>query len=762
MSKKKMNKKTKLIPSILITFVIFAVALVSLFPLVKNTKFGLDLAGGFEVLYKVESLDGKKVTKDMVDSTYKIIEKRINTLGVSEPVISVEGNNIRVQLAGVTNADTARDKISKVGSLTFRDTENNLLMTSDVLQSGQASVTTNEKGQYEISLKIKDKDTFYKVTKEVSEKEDNYITIWLDFEEGVDSYYHTDAEGNKTTEACGNLTTSNCLSAATVSQGFASDVVIQGNFEKEEAQSLVDLINSGSMPTKLEEISSRSVTASFGEDSLSKTLNASVVAVLVIIIMMIAIYKFSGLIASVGVVGYISLTLLIFNLIGGRLTLQGIAALVIGIGMAVDSSVISFARIKEELRKGCGLKTAFTLGTKESIMSIVDANTTTLLAAIILFIFGESSVKGFATMLIISVIVTFGVMVFLVRLLLSLFVRTEKFNNHKYLFIGYKEKEAKKKEYIFDFAKYRKIIYVFVMLIFILGGFLIYNKGLNLGIDFKGGSTITVASNKKIKSSDVKKDIKKLEYKLESIEKIDDNTVYVTVNDVLDNKETENTENYFNEKYDATTSVGAVSNIVKKNLTMNAIKALVIAIFGIIVYISVRFKFSYAVSSIVALVHDSLMIVILFALLRLEVSSIFIAAILAIIGYSINNTIVVFDRVRENKKKMFNNKIKKYEDLEKVVNVSLSQTFVRCMITTLTTLIPVISLIFLGSYEILNFNLALLFGLIVGAFSSLFIAAELWLDLEKRKIGKPKKKKWYEEDNKKKEPEELNVKGVNC
>lgn len=761
MNDKKMNKKTSFLSSILIALVIIIVASLSLFPLIKNVKFGLDLAGGFEVLYKVNSLDKKEVTKDMVNSTYKIIEKRINTLGVSEPSISIEGENIRVQLAGVSNADQVREKISKVGSLTFRDTSDNLLMTSSVLEAGKASVTTNERGAYEISLRVKDKDKFYEVTKSVSEKEDNYITIWLDFEEGVDSYYH-EVDGNKTVEPCGDLTNSRCLSAATVSQGFASDVVIQGNFTKDEAQGIVDLINSGSMPTKLEEISSRSVTASFGADSLDKTFIASVVGIAVIIALVIFIYKFSGFIASIGMICYIALTLIIFNLVGGRLTLQGIAALVIGIGMAVDSSVISFSRIKEELKKGCGLKTAFKSGTKESIISIIDANLTTLIAAIILFILGESSVKGFATMLIISIVVTFIVMVVLVRYLLSLFVRSEKFNNHKYLFIGFKEKN--KKEYKFNFVKYRKIIYVFVSLIFVVGGVLIYNKGLNLGIDFKGGSTITVTSKDKISETKIKKDIKDLKYDFESIEQIDDNTVYVTVSDVLNNEETESTENYFNDKYDATTSVGAVSNVVKKDLTKNAIKALIYAIVGIIIYISIRFKFSYAVSGIAALIHDSIMIVILFAILRLEVSSIFIAAILAIIGYSINNTIVIFDRIRENKKKLYNDRIKKREDLEEIVNLSLTQTLGRCIVTTITTLIPVVSLIVLGSYEILNFNLALLFGLIVGTFSSMFIAGELWLDLEKRKIGKPKKKKWYEEDpkNKKKEPEELNVKGINC
>lgn len=758
MNDKKMNKKITFKKSIFILLVVLILSTFFLVPLIKNIKFGLDLAGGFEILYKVDSLDGTKVTNDMVNSTYKIIEKRVNSLGVSEPVISVEGNNIRVQLAGINNADEARKTISKVGSLTFRDTSDNLLMTSDILDSGKASVNVNDKtGAYEISLKIKDKKTFYKVTKKISEQSDNYITIWLDFEDGVDSYYH-DNNGTKVKENCGD-SSSHCLSAATVSQGFASDVVIQGNFTKKEAEQTVELINSGSMPTKLTEVSSHSVSASFGADSLDKTLIASIVGISFIILVMLLLYKFSGFVASVGIISYTAITLLIFNLVGGRLTLQGLAALVIGIGMAVDSTVISFSRIKEELRNGAGVKTAFKSGTKQSIMSIIDANTTTLLVAIILFIFGESSVKGFATMLIISVIVTFIVMVGLTRYLISLFVRCEKFKNHKYLFIGYKDK--KKKEFKINYVKYYKIIFSLVVLIFTLGGVFIYNNGLKLGVDFKGGSSITVTSDN-INQKNIERTLQNLDYNINSIEKINNDTVYVTVSNVLTNEQADDLENQFKEKYNATTSVGAISNIVKKQLTLNAVKALIIALFFTIVYISIRFKFSYAISSIIALLHDSYMVVILFAFLNLEVSSIFIAAILAIIGYSINNTIVVFDRIRENKKKLYNNNIKKQEDLENIINTSLNQTSIRCIITTLTTLLPVVALIIFGSYEVLNFNLALLFGLIVGTFSSLFLAPEIWYLLEKRKIGKQKKKKWYDDDNKKTEPEELKVKGINC
>ena len=773
---KKNNLKIKISKAFMYLFLVLLISVVGVYYAIKNLNYGLDLQGGFEVLYEVESIDGSKVTADMVDSTYRIIDKRINSLGVSEPEIAIEGNNIRVTMAGIDNIDDARKTISTTAALTFRTVDGELLMTSDVLNSGKASVQYEAGRGYVIALSVKDYDTFYQKTKEVSEMENNLIVIWLDYEDTYKlenlgkgyGYYTTEPVTNEDgTESqtqilhmCGNLQNSNCLSVAGVSQGFASDVIIQGNFEAEEAQSLVDLINSGSMPTKLTEISSKTVTASFGENSLEKTFSAGVLGLALIALLLIVLYRFSGVIASISMLAYTALTLLIFTLVGGRLSLQGIAALVIGIGMAVDSAVISFSRIKEELRRGVSLKTAFLNGSKQSFISILDANVTTLIAAIILFMFGESSVKGFATMLIISIIVTFIVMVYLNKYLISLFVRSEKFENNKRGFIGYKEL---KKENKFDFVKPKNIVFTLVSVIIVLGCMFTYSEGLNLGIDFKGGSNIEINSNNKLVMSDIENDLIELEYKLEKIEQIDENRVYVTVDNVLNNEETNKVEEYFNEKYEATTSVGTISNQVKKDITRNAIKALIYACIGMIIYVSIRFKFSYGVSAIVALIHDCIMVLIIFSLFRFEVNSMFIAAILSIIGYSINNTIVVFDRIRENKTKLFKDKIKKYDNLKEIVNVSLRQTVLRCFITTVTTLLPVISLIVLGSHEIITFNIALLAGLVVGTFSSLFISSQVWMLIEKKNIGKDPNKHWYDDNKKgKKEKEELQVKGINC
>ena len=409
-------KKGKGLKKVITTSIVLVLLIVGLgflcVPLFKDLKFGLDLQGGFEILYKVESIDGSKMTSEKLTATYKTLSKRIDALGVNEPEIIIEGNDkIRVKLAGVKNPEEARSQLSTVATLTFRDTEDNLLMTSDVLKAGAAKIGQDDSGRPAVALTVKDKDKFYEVTKSVSEKENNMIVIWLDYNDLKNSY---EKEGS----LCGT-SGSNCLSAATVSQGFASDVIIQGNFTQDEVSNLVDLINSGSLPSKVTELSSNTVGASFGEQTLSTTLKAGVIAIAAIMLLLFVLYRFAGFVAAVSMVIYTVLVFGIFWVLGGVLTLPGIAALVLGIGMAVDSTVITFERIKEELLKGKSLPNAFKEGSKSSISAIIDSNITTLLVGIIMFTFGESSIKGFATMNIITVIVTMFTMVFLTRLLLG-------------------------------------------------------------------------------------------------------------------------------------------------------------------------------------------------------------------------------------------------------------------------------------------------------------------------------------------------------
>ena len=758
MKTKKNGKKRVIISSTILVLLMVGIGFLFM-PLFKNLKFGLDLQGGFEILYKATSIDGSKMTNEKITATYKTLSKRIDSLGVSEPEIVIEGNDkIRVKLAGVKNPEEARTQLSTVATLSFRDTEDNLLMSSDVLKAGGAKIGQDSAGNPAVALSVKDKDKFYEVTNEISKKEDNKIVIWLDYNDLRDSY-------KKEASVCGT-SESNCLSAATVSQGFASDVIIQGNFTQEEVSNLVDLINSGSLPSKLTEISSNTVGASFGEKTLSTTLTAGIIAIAAIVLILIVVYHFSGFISAVSMMIYTFLVFGVFWVVGGVLTLPGIAALVLGIGMAVDSNVITFARIKEELLKGKSLPNAFREGSKSSFSAIIDSNITTLIVAIIMFNLGESSIKGFATMLIITVIVTMFTMVFLTRTLLKLFVKTDFFNDKIKLFINVnkedipdvsKNEEVKPNRFSkINFLKYKKVCMGISLLIILVGCLFLGFKGFNLSIDYKTGTVITVVTEKKLSKDGLNADMKELNLKASNIT-ISDDESSIRIDDALDGETVKKVNSYFEDKYDAKVNIGVVSNIVQKELVKNAILSVLIALIGIIVYVSIRFKFSYAVGGTLALIHDVLIMFSVFAICRFQVSSMFIAAVLAIIGYSINDTIVSFDRIRENIGNA-NDKKMTVDKLEEIANRSIQETFTRTIYTTITTLLPVIILMILGSSGIFTFNIAMLIGLIAGTYSSIFIATVFFLMLEKKNIGKTEKKKRIYKDT----LEEKKVKGVNC
>lgn len=724
--------KKSFIKRIVIFFVVIALFSLVYIPLFNDMKFGLDLKGGFEVLYQVKRSDGKKLTSNDMNSTYDVLKRNVDSLGVSEPEITMEGTDrIRVKLAGVTDIEGARRALSNVANISFRDTDDKLLMDSSVIKS--AKLSSDESGKPAISLQVADKAKFLEATTEISEKEagKNVMVIWYNFEKGVNSY-------SKDKENCGNEG-SVCLSAATVSQGFSSDVIITGNFEKEEAESLATSINAGSISTKLSEISSQNVNASYGEGVLSKTLTAGIIGMILVIVFMTILYKFSGFISGVNLLLYMLVVMGIFWLIGGVLTLPGIAALVLGIGMAVDSCVVTNERIKEELQQGKSLKSAYEAGNSESWSTIFDANVTTLIVAIVLFIFGESSIKGFATMLMITIFATMFIMVFINRKVLKMFVNTKLFDKKPNSFIRYEKKNKKETKKInIDSISLIKKCFTVTIIYLVIGVVYLCVNGLNLGIDFRSGSDITLSADN-MKVSEVKKDLEDMGYKVVSINKQENNEIYVRLNNELKEDGINKVNNHFEEKYNAKSEINVVTNIVKQELVKNAIYSVLIAAIAIIIYISFRFKFSYAMSSILALTHDVLFVIILFALFKIEVNVIFIAAILTIVGYSINNTIVVFDRIRENMAS-YKTKLTK-DELKDVVNKSISETFNRAIYTTITTLIPVVCLILLGSKGILPFNIALIFGLIAGTYSSVLLAGQIWYMVEKKNCKKIENKK---------------------
>ena len=732
----------------IICALIVIIGILSINRILNNISYGIDLQGGFEILYNVEPLvEGDKITDEDLENTYKAIVNRIDTLGVSEPVITIEGSNlIRIQLPGVKSEEEARERISTTAVLSFRDTNDKLLLTSDVLGRGGAALNQNSQTlAYQVRLDIKDIEEFYKVTKELASRPDgeNLMVTWLDFDSEKDSYANEK-------ESCGRDGNMKCISAAYVHEGLSSSsVVIEGNFTREEAQNLVDLINSGSLPTKLtEEATPKSVSPSFGEETITKTGIAGIIAFSIIALILMFKYKLSGLVGSVTLFLYLLLVFLLFNSVGGVLTLPGIAALILGIGMAVDSIIISNERIKDEYDKSGKLNIAFKEGYKNSLRSIIDANITTFIAAVVLYIFSESSVRGFATMLIITIIVTILTTVLLYRLLLSFLISSNKYKDKENVLFG---RVSKKREY--DYVKIAKVPMIVSLSIILIGiGFVIF-RGYNFGVDFTGGTNIVLSSTKDIDFNKVKEivkdyDVRDYDYYIGSKKE-----GYIVLNDILDEETELNIKNELG-KLEIETSVNEISTLVTESLTKNAIKALIYSLIAIIIYVAIRFNFNYAITGILMLIHDVLIILAVFAIFHISVDFIIVAALLTIIGYSINDTIVIFDRIRENRKKLYGNKKKLSKDeLKNLVNTSSINTINRNIWTSITTIVAVVTLICVGLNDILTFNIAILIGLIAGTISSLLIGPRIWMAFEKKSMDKPE-----EEDD---EPTELKIKGIN-
>ena len=739
-----MKKKPSRIISMLLIVVLLGTAIgLTYKDIVKDVNLGLDLQGGFEVLYQVEPLEkDDTIEQKDVEATASTLDSRVNVLGVSEPNIQIEeGNRIRVQLAGVENQQEARELLSTQAELTIRDVEDNVLLSGKDLVQGGASQGYDDLNQPIVSLKLKDASKFHEITKEISEKQKgaNLLVIWMDFEEGVDSFVE---EAKKED--------SKYISAASVDKPINStEVMISGGFGDKEglqrAQNIAALLNSGALPVKLTEIYSTSVGAQFGEEALDKTVTAGLIGVMIVLIYMLIFYRVPGLIASVTLVVYIYLTLVMFNLISGVLTLPGIAALILGVGMAVDANIILYERIKEEIRIGRSIKESYKKGANQSLWTIIDANLTTLIAAIILFIFGTSSVKGFATMLLLSILMSFVTAVFLTRVLMRLLVSSGWMDNKPQLF-GLKKKHihniregvnVQELTTVWDglkFAEHAKKFFLLSGLIIVAGIAILSIYRLNLGIDFTSGTRADIVAESNTTEQSVRDDLVELGLEPESLTKSGDKTVVARYSKDLDKNQIAELQSFFEEKYGETPMTSTVSPVVGQELVKNAIKALLIASVAIIIYVSIRFEWRMGLPAVLALLHDVFIMIAVFSFFRLEVDITFIAAVLTIVGYSINDTIVTLDRIRENNKKM-----KVYhseDDINRLINTSLRQTMTRSLNTVITVIIVVVFLVFMGSESIFTFSVALLVGLISGVYSSLFIAIQLWGVLKKRQLRK--------------------------
>ncbi|MDR7652076.1 protein translocase subunit SecDF [Staphylococcus argenteus] len=759
-----MKKSSRIIAFLLLVVLLFAGMAATYKSVVKNVNLGLDLQGGFEVLYQVDPLHkGDKIDKKALQSTAQTLENRVNVLGVSEPKIQVEEpNRIRVQLAGVTDQNEARKILSSQANLTIRDAEDKVKLNgSDIKQGSAKQEFKQETNQPTVTFKVKDKNKFKKVTEEISKKRDNVMVVWLDFKKG-DSYKKEAQKKNP-----------KFISAASVDQPINSDSVeISGGFKGQEgvkkAKQIAELLNAGSLPVDLKEIYSNSVGAQFGQDALDKTVFASFIGVALIYLFMLGFYRLPGLVAIIALTTYVYLTLVAFNFISGVLTLPGLAALVLGVGMAVDANIIMYERIKDELRIGRTIKQAFSKANKSSFLTIFDSNLTTVIAAAVLFFFGESSVKGFATMLLLGILMIFVTAVFLSRFLLSLLVSSNVFKNQYWLFGVNKNKRHNISEGVdvhdlktsfekWNFVKLAKPLIGVSILIVVVGLVILYIFKLNLGIDFSSGTRVDFQSKQTISQQKVEQVVKDSGLKADQIQinGKDNKVATVQFKDDLtraqDNKLSDNIKSKFGDR----PQINTVSPIIGQELAKNAMLALIYASIGIIIYVSLRFEWRMGLSSVLALLHDVFIIVAIFSLFRIEVDLTFIAAVLTIVGYSINDTIVTFDRVRENLQKI--KVITTPEQIDDIVNRSIRQTMTRSVNTVLTVIVVVVAILFFGAPTIFNFTLALFIGLISGVFSSIFIAVPLWGMMKKRQLKKSPKHKLVVYKDKKSNDEKILV-----
>jgi protein-export membrane protein SecD/preprotein translocase SecF subunit len=744
-----MVKRSRIVAFLLLIILIGSAMGATTQNILKDIKLGLDLQGGFEVLYEVTPLEkGQEIDRETLTSTAEALERRVNVLGVSEPNIQIEGDNrIRVQLAGVKDQNKAREILSTEANLTFRDVNDRVMMDGGDLEENGAKQSFDQQNKPSISITLKDGDQFGEITKEIRDMyPENQLIIWLDFEEGKDSYKEERMKPEP--RFLSNPNVDKILNQ--------KNVEITGNFTIEEAQQLASLLNAGSLPVNLEETYSTSVGAKFGEQALNETIFAGIIGILAVFVFMLVLYRIPGIVAVITLSIYVYLILLVFDWMNGVLTLPGIAALILGVGMAVDANIITYERIKEELKVGRNIKAAFDAGSKGSLSTIFDANITTLLAAIVLFAYGTSSVKGFATMLIISILASFITAVFGARLFLGLLVNSGLFKNKPGLF-GVKPSEVhdisegldsldlKTRFDRFDFIKSRNKFFTASAVLIGLGLIALLVFRLNLGIDFASGTRVEVLSDNKLTAEQLKEELTKVDLETDDIVISGENNEIgvARFKGVLSKDEISELKSHFKEEFGAEPNVGTVSPTIGKELAKNAMIAIAIASVGIIIYVTIRFEIYMALAAIIALLHDAFFIVVLFSMTRLEVDITFIAAVLTIVGYSINDTIVTFDRMRENMEKK--KRLKTPQDIADVVNTALRQTLGRSVNTILTVVITVVALLIFGSASIWNFSFALLIGLIAGTYSSIFIAAQLWYVWKNKELKKKGTIKTYKE-----------------
>ena len=679
-----------------------------------SIPLGLDLSGGVSITYQV--VDENPSTEDMKDTIYKL-QKRVDSYSTEASVYQVGDDRITVEIPGVQDANEILEELGNPGSLEFQMPDGSVFMTGDMVADAQAATQTDSYGnkEYVVSLKLTDEGAkiFGEVT---SENIGKNLPIVYDGE-----------------------TISYPRVQTAITGGEAQ---ITGMADFEEAETLATQIRIGSLSLQLSELESSVVGAQLGSQAIASSLKAGAIGLAIVMVFMIVMYAVPGIAASLALAIYTTLVIATLYLFEITLTLPGIAGIILGIGMAVDANVIVFARIREEIATGKSVQTSMKIGFQKAMSAILDGNITTLIASVVLMALGSGTVKGFAYTLMIGIILSlFTAMVVTRYILYSLYalgLKSEK------LYGRAKERKS------IDFIG-KKAVFFTISGITIAAGLISMGvhsategKALNYGLDFMGGTSTTADFGKDMTIEDIENDIVPYVEKVTGDSDVQatkvEGTTQVTIKTrTLSLDERQELEDTLAENCDvdaSTITSQSISSTISGEMRSDALKAVIVSCIFMLLYIWFRFKdIRFAASAILALVHDVLVVITVYALVRISVGSTFIACVLTIVGYSINDTIVIFDRIRENLALKTGKQTA--EELREVANKSLTQTLSRSINTSITTFIMVVMLYILGVASIRDFSLPLMAGLVCGAYSSICIATELWYVM-KVHLGKNK------------------------
>ena len=678
----------------------------------RNIKLGLDLAGGVSITYQAKNESPSK--EEMSDTIYKL-QKRVEQYSTEATVYQEGDNRISIEIPGVSDANTVLEELGKPGSLEFQDSEGNVVLAGTDVKSADARTQENQ------ATKVQEYVVALELTKEGATK-------------------FAEATKANIGKQIAIIYDGETISAPNVNEAItAGEAVISGMESFEAADQLASTIRIGGLKLELEELRSNVVGAQLGEEAISTSLKAGAIGLGIVIVFMCVVYLLPGLAAGLALLIYTGLLILMLNAFDVTLTLPGIAGIILSIGMAVDANVIIFARVREEVVAGVSVKSALKNGFQKAMSAIMDGNVTTLIAAFVLWIKGSGSVKGFAQTLALGIVLSMFTALIITRVIVyalyAVGIRDVKYYA--------KKKEARK---TINFLSKKAMFFAISIAVSCIGFVAMGiqssqgNGALNYSLEFKGGTATNVTFDKDYSIKEIDSEIVPVVEEITGdknvqTQKVRDTKQVIIKTQTLELTKREELSKALADKFGVDTAKITTENIsstVSSEMRADAIIAVAIAIICMLIYIWFRFKdIRFATSAVIALIHDVLAVLAFYAIARVSVGNTFIACMLTIVGYSINATIVIFDRIREELKLQ-----KKKDEIADVVNKSITSTLTRSIYTSLTTFVMVAVLYVMGVSSIKEFAGPLMVGVIGGAYSSVCITGALWYIMKTKVIKK--------------------------